>query len=316
MSLAISTDPSGNATLSGTTTITVSSGQAAFSGLSIDKAGFGYTLEATSYPECTPATSAAFDVYTQITGFITHNDNPISAVTDAQPNFHLFDEINQTDIVPYTSQYDNQTGEYSIYIMPSTYGIRVTFDADDPYDGEYKPNDFHGYNASIVIPPEGLIRDLECQKIMHLTSPIDNDIERIETYGNHPTPVTFKWDAIDGATKYEIRFYKWTDSGTLVGHVQTETTTETEYTISLPSSEPTEHYRFELYAWKSGLWPATWLGKLFIVYESAPCESDYWFKVLPSALDHFEFDTISSPQNVGLPFTTTITAKDEDGKDR
>ena len=310
ISLAISTDPSGNATLSGTTTDTVSSGQIAFSDLSIDNAGFGYTLEATSYPECTPATSAAFDVYAQITGFITHNDNPISAVTDSQPNFHLFDEVNQTDNIPYTTQYDNQTGEYSIYLMPSTYGIRVTFDAADPYDGEYKPNDYHSYNAGVVIPATGLNRDIVCQKMMHLTSPIDNLVERTETYDNHSSPVTFRWDAIAGTTNYSLRFYKIPDAGPGGEHVQSAVITENEYTISLPLSESNEHYRFELYAWKGDPLEGTWLGKLFIVYENAPWKSNYRFKVVPGALDHFDFDVIGN-QAASIPFSVTITAKDE-----
>ena len=59
--LAIEANPSAG-TLSGTTTVnTAANGVAAFSDLSIDAAGVGYTLTATS-PGLTPATSAAFTV--------------------------------------------------------------------------------------------------------------------------------------------------------------------------------------------------------------------------------------------------------------
>src|SRR5262249_12403503 len=59
VSLAIGANPA-SGTLSGGAAVTVSSGVATFSGLSIDKAGTGYTLTASSTPSYTRATSAAF----------------------------------------------------------------------------------------------------------------------------------------------------------------------------------------------------------------------------------------------------------------
>jgi outer membrane protein assembly factor BamB len=61
VSLAIGTNPAGG-TLSGGSAVTVASGIASFSGLSIDKAGTGYTLTASSTPSYTGATSAAFNI--------------------------------------------------------------------------------------------------------------------------------------------------------------------------------------------------------------------------------------------------------------
>ena len=58
--IQIGTNPSGGV-LSGTTTVTAVQGIAAFTDLSIDKAGIGYTLEASSAGR-TPATSAPFDI--------------------------------------------------------------------------------------------------------------------------------------------------------------------------------------------------------------------------------------------------------------
>jgi len=60
ITVAIGTNP-GNGTLSGTTTINATNGVATFSNLSIDNAGTGYTLQATS-SGLTSATSSAFDV--------------------------------------------------------------------------------------------------------------------------------------------------------------------------------------------------------------------------------------------------------------
>ena len=61
VSLAIATNPAGG-TLSGGSAVTVASGIATFPGLSIDTAGSGYTLKASSTPSYTTATSAAFNV--------------------------------------------------------------------------------------------------------------------------------------------------------------------------------------------------------------------------------------------------------------
>ena len=61
VSLAIGTNPAGG-TLSGGSAVTVASGIATFSGLSINTAGTGYTLTASSTPSYTAATSAAFNI--------------------------------------------------------------------------------------------------------------------------------------------------------------------------------------------------------------------------------------------------------------
>jgi outer membrane protein assembly factor BamB len=61
VSLAIGTNPAGG-TLSGGSAVTVASGIATFPGLSIDTAGTGYTLTASSTPSYTAATSAAFNI--------------------------------------------------------------------------------------------------------------------------------------------------------------------------------------------------------------------------------------------------------------
>ena len=61
VSLAIGTNPGGG-TLSGGSAVTVATGIATFSGLSINTAGTGYTLTASSTPSYTAATSAAFNI--------------------------------------------------------------------------------------------------------------------------------------------------------------------------------------------------------------------------------------------------------------
>ena len=70
VSLAIGTNPA-SGTLSGGSAVTVASGIATFSGLSINTAGTGYTLTASSTPSYTAATSAAFNIGTS-SGWTTY----------------------------------------------------------------------------------------------------------------------------------------------------------------------------------------------------------------------------------------------------
>ena len=63
VSLAIGTNPGGG-TLGGGSAVTVASGIATFSGLSINTAGTGYTLTASSTPTYSAATSGAFNITT------------------------------------------------------------------------------------------------------------------------------------------------------------------------------------------------------------------------------------------------------------
>ena len=87
VSLAIGTNPSGG-TLSGGSAVTVASGVATFSGLSINNAGTGYTLTASSTPSYTAATSAAFNITTAPppsgwTSYLNGNDHTDFASTES-----------------------------------------------------------------------------------------------------------------------------------------------------------------------------------------------------------------------------------------
>ena len=67
VTLAIGTNPAGG-TLSGGSAVTVASGIATFSGLSINAAGTGYTLTASSTPTYGAATSADFNITAETVG--------------------------------------------------------------------------------------------------------------------------------------------------------------------------------------------------------------------------------------------------------
>lgn len=79
VTLAIGVNPSGG-TLSGTTTVNAVGGVASFGDLSIDKAGTGYTLGATS-GSLTSAVSAGFDIRVLVTFDAFPDGTPITADT-------------------------------------------------------------------------------------------------------------------------------------------------------------------------------------------------------------------------------------------
>ncbi|PRY06735.1 hypothetical protein CLV24_1261, partial [Pontibacter ummariensis] len=80
VSLSIGTNPPGNGVLKGVTTVSAVNGIAAFAGLSIDRAGQGYTLVATS-PGITSATSSLFNIINREPG-ITSLSQTCSSVGD------------------------------------------------------------------------------------------------------------------------------------------------------------------------------------------------------------------------------------------
>ncbi len=82
VTLDIGTNPAGG-TLSGGSTVTVASGIATFSGLSINTAGIGYTLTASSTPIYSAPTSAPFNINPQATSFTISVNNASSATITA-----------------------------------------------------------------------------------------------------------------------------------------------------------------------------------------------------------------------------------------
>jgi hypothetical protein len=78
VSFALGNNPGGG-TLSGSLSVTANSGTATFSDLSINKAGTGYTLVATSVPALTSATSAGFNI---TAGAVSVSQSVVSVVPD------------------------------------------------------------------------------------------------------------------------------------------------------------------------------------------------------------------------------------------
>lgn len=128
VTISIENDPSTNATLNGTTTVTAVSGVATFNNLSINNVGFGYTLRAIA-ADMDEDTSASFDIlsavdYT-ISGTILDGDsNPVSDVTVTATGGHSGSTT--TDINGEYSITDVEWGSENVTITPVLSGY--TFD--------------------------------------------------------------------------------------------------------------------------------------------------------------------------------------------
>jgi hypothetical protein len=98
VTLAIAANPAGG-TLSGTTTVQAVSGRAKFTGLSIDNAGNGYTLQATSSPVLTAATSNAFDITASGTHLVFGTEPTTAAAGAVMPAFTVQVEDGSNQVV-------------------------------------------------------------------------------------------------------------------------------------------------------------------------------------------------------------------------
>jgi len=123
ITIAIANNPA-SGTLSGTTTVNASGGSASFGDLSIDQAGNGYTLAASS-TGLTSATSNAFNVTGSsglgiISGFVTR-------VSDATPVNGALVEVLQGAATVGTAS-TTASGSYSIgALVDGVYSVRATF---------------------------------------------------------------------------------------------------------------------------------------------------------------------------------------------
>ena len=110
VTLALGANP-GNGTLTGGAGVTVSAGVATFSGLSINDAGTGYTLSASSVPTYAPATSSTFNITPGTANHLAFVQEPSNtaagaaitpgvkvAVEDAEGNVETSDNATQVTL--------------------------------------------------------------------------------------------------------------------------------------------------------------------------------------------------------------------------
>jgi hypothetical protein len=216
-----------------------------------------------------------------INGKILYNDNPVTG--KQKVDFWARDE-NSGQSFPISPTYNSSDGTYFIPNMPTgRYGIQVYIDDAPPPGGGYFPGDYYGWTSPInVTAPTAVIVDLICQKIIHLTLPIDNGspIGLVPPpYDTHTSPVTFQWEAIAEASRYQVSVDLYQDSpyGFLQNIFYGPEIIDTQKTINLPVNGTNGHYEFRLYAYNSN---NAMVGQLIKVYTNG-YGWDYRF-VIPS----------------------------------
>lgn len=246
-----------------------------------------------------------------ISGTVMYNGEAIAPkYTDKTVNFWARDEMNPSQAFPISPTYNNTTGIYSIpNVPPSTYGIRVYVDDAEPLDGKNFPGDYWGWNTPIEVEQGDTVVnvDLVCQKIMHLTAPINNLNEQHwagPDYDTWQSPITFDWDAIGEAStyyKYRVAKYQSNPYQYIEEVVTTTETTNTQTDITLPVSSVNQHFQFDLYAYNTN---DVMIGQFMIVYTSGH-GWDYRFRVIKGS---------SAANSMGSPRAHHRATKLKDGR--
>ncbi|MBA7696795.1 hypothetical protein ES703_105447 [subsurface metagenome] len=288
ISLAINTNPGGG-TLGGTTAVAVQDGVATFTDLSIDKVGLGYDLVA-SGTGFSSVFSASFDINGIISGTLLYNSAAITSQTNEPASFWVRDE-GTGQAVPVTPSYSTTSGVYSIPdLPPGQYAINPKIDAALPQDGQYYPGDFIGSQSPIVLSvgDSTVNQDIECQIIMHvigrdgLSTKLDNSnsVTMPPPFDEYQSPVDIDWDAVPGATSYELRLNKFqTSPFQFIENVASISgITDTQYTLPLILNGANDHYRLTLYAYNG-----TRIGLMTVVYSSGGWAPFYDFRVTSTA---------------------------------
>ena len=216
---------------------------------------------------------------TTLRGVVLYNEAPY--LTNSAVNFWARNDDTGEEVT-IDPVYNALTGEYSIPgLLPGRYGFQVTIDEEEPYDGRYRPGDFYGWNEPITIIGDGIdvVEDLRINKVIHLTSPIDNSFEQnmsppYDRYDQQD--IFFQWDPINEASDYMIEIERYRSSPyELLEMYPVQIIGATEVTISLPWSEENEHYQFSLYARNSN---GSMVGQLVVNY-FAGLGWDYRFRI-------------------------------------
>jgi hypothetical protein len=210
-----------------------------------------------------------------ISGEVWFNGVNITNYTSKDVVLWVRDEDTGQAVLPLTYTYDSTYGTYTISDLPSgNYGVQVYIDENtDPPDSGYFPGDFYGWNSTIQVNAGQTTQyNLTCLRIMHLTSPTDNDPPGIGwpagiPYPFHCSPVTFQWDAVPEATRYEVKIDKYNNppNYNFVENVFHQTDiTDTNITIALSDSASDQHYLLHLYGYNG----TTRVGQFMVVYTS------------------------------------------------
>ena len=193
----------------------------------------------------------------QLEGRILFGNKVITEYTSNDVTFWFRDETTGTSIDNVFTTYDNQIGKYGVSGLPNgPVFISLTIHETGEvvtFPGNFK--DMTTFDLSTLSDTEAASYDLQISKIIHLTKPFDNSgyTSWPPPYPQYDSPLLFQWDAITGATRYDISIAKHADShNSFMEYVIQQSTTSTSIECTLTSSGDQTHYQFSVYAYNAG----------------------------------------------------------------
>lgn len=209
-----------------------------------------HTATAAPTPTFPPTPSPTMLSGPVIQGRLWFDGQRITQFTEVQPSFWFRSEdTNQEQ----TTQVKYEHGTFEIYGLPAgNLGISVIIDANiqNPrlYPGDFKV--FQLFSVSAGFNPE---LDVNMEKVIHLTSPQDNNAVLSNECSNmmiFPSPVTFRWDSLNIGESYEYQMKRLDCTNFYPIETVQNTTLGNTITLNLPSNQLNECYSFVLSAYK------------------------------------------------------------------
>jgi hypothetical protein len=198
-----------------------------------------------------------------IQGVITYNANPVTNMSDARGKLAeiiLSDEVSHQRF-PSSPTYDSATGAYSVPNIPQgIYGFEIRIE-NPPPDGKHFPGEYDGITNNVAVPagPATVVQELKVQKLLHLTSPVDNSVLQHwpgPVFDVHLSPVLMDWSDLTEAAYYQSRVVQKmsTSPYTQIWSGGDITSPVSQASFILPANGSDDNYEFTLNAYNgSGL---------------------------------------------------------------
>ena len=191
-----------------------------------------------------------------LTGTMRHRGTPMSRWTLQEPNFWLRIGSSYRNTHGVELDYDEATGAFEIRKIPSAATLEFVFAENGNWGS--MPGEPGDYRATVDYDlAESQDADVHFERVLRLLEPwdnADNSRHSADTWLTVSSPLDFEWEPVDGAVEYRLYVLLARDAAHSedYGHVKDvvdQRLSETSLTVTLPPSEPFEHYEFSMFAY-------------------------------------------------------------------